>query len=492
MAIIPGYEYDLFVSYAHADNSMDEEEEGWVAQFVNRLEAALRQRLGTSQELAIFRDRTVVMANSRLQDLLTATRASAVFLAVGSPSYVAREWTRRELETFVERNNDLSRLFVVECLPLNSGDCYPRPLDDNITVRFWKPCGPRNIPMPLSLHTDREQFSTLIHTVANDIAKKLLSLRLLPRPAKREVPTMPAGYSDFTTEGKTGAKAASARKTVLLAQTTEDVEDEAEQLRSMLAQYNSEIEVLPLSGYPQGGEDFKAAVEMDLARTDVFVQLLGKRVGRTPPDLPEGYTRFQAAAAKAANVVILQWRRSDLDPESVADAGYKAMLKGETVIASGLEAFKLQILKEVRKNQRPAVHRAKSSTVFINADDKDMTFAKEVERECVKNAMTAILPMSGSSAEAESIRKDLEENLVDCDMLVFIYGDTTQNWIRGQLKFFNKVKPNRKSDPKLLAICVGPPPKPEIGISFPEAHVIDCPECWNVEGIRKLILEIGA
>jgi len=490
MAILPGYEYDLFVSYAHADNSMDEEQEGWVAQFVNRLEAALRQRLGTSQELAIFRDRSVVMANSRLPDLLTATKGSAVFLAVGSPSYVAREWTRRELETFVERNNDLSRLFVVECLPLNSGDSYPRPLDDNIRVPFWKPCGPRSIPMPLSLHSDREQFSTLIHTVANDIAKKLLSLRLLPRPAKREPPAIVAASYDSAAEGKGGAKPATDRKTVLLAQTTEDVEEEAEQLRSMLAQFDAEIEVLPVSGYPQGGEDFKAAFDADLARADVFVQLLGKRPGRTPPDLPEGYTRFQAGAAKAAEVVVLQWRRPDLDLESVADAGYKAMLKGETVIASGLEAFKLQILKEVRKNQRP-VPRAKTSTVFINADDKDMKFAKEVERECVKNALTAILPMSGSSAEAESIRKDLEENLVDCDMLVFIYGDTTQNWIRGQLKFFNKVKPNRKSEPKLLAICSGPPAKPEIGISFPDAHLIDCPNGWDLEGIRKLILEIG-
>jgi len=90
--------------------------------------------------------------------------------------------------------------------------------------------------------------------------------------------------------------------------------------------------------------------------------------------------------------------------------------------------------------------------------------AKEIERECLQHAMTTILPMGGPSSEAN--RKDLTENLTDCDVLLFIYGDTTQDWIRSQLRFFSKIKPKRESDPKLLAICSGPPPKPDIGINF--------------------------
>jgi hypothetical protein len=117
-----------------------------------------------------------------------------------------------------------------------------------------------------------------------------------------------------------------------------------------------------------------------------------------------------------------------------------------------------------------------------------MKVAKEVERTCLQNALTTILPMSGPSSEAN--RKDLAENLTDCDILVFIYGDTTPEWIRSQLKFFSKVKPKR-DDPKLLAICIGPPsPKEDIGISFPNGHVIRCPEAWNLDQIRALILEI--
>jgi len=107
----------------------------------------------------------------------------------------------------------------------------------------------------------------------------------------------------------------------------------------------------------------------------------------------------------------------------------------------------------------------------------------------VQNALTAILPATGPSSE--ETRRDLEENLIDCDVLLFFYGNTTQAWIRHQLMRFNKVRPQRESSPKLLAICSGPPPKPEIGISFPDARVIDCPTGWNIEAIKKLITELG-
>ena len=183
------------------------------------------------------------------------------------------------------------------------------------------------------------------------------------------------------------------------------------------------------------------------------------------------------------------WRHPELDPNACTDEEYKKVLTSEAVAASGLEEFKKHILGWARKpKEKGSVPR--SSTVFINADDRDLNIAKEIERECLRNELTAILPMVGPSSEA--IRRDLAESLVDCDVLVFIYGDTTQEWIRSQLRFFNKVRQNRQSNPRLMAICSGPPPKPDIGISFPDARLITCPEGWNLEPIRRLIAELAA
>jgi TIR domain len=285
--------------------------------------------------------------------------------------------------------------------------------------------------------------------------------------------------------------AATERKTVLLAQVTDDLEDEAAQVRSYLAQYKEEIGLLPAGFYPQGGEAFKSAFDRDLAHANLFVQLLGPRAGRVPPDLPKGYTRWQYERAKSEfhRIQVMQWRHPDLDPRVISDSAYKDVITAETVVVAGLETFKRQILDWARR--RPSKPpQIRPSSVFINADDKDLGIAKEVQRECLANALTAILPMTGPSSEA--IRNDLTANLIECDVLVFVYGDTTLDWIRSQLRFFNKVMPKRESPPRLLAICSGPPPKPDIGISFPNARLIECPEGWNMDGIRRLFAELNA
>ncbi len=189
---------------------------------------------------------------------------------------------------------------------------------------------------------------------------------------------------------------------------------------------------------------------------------------------------------------IMQWRHPDLDTRTIGDPVYQNILTAETVVASGLEAFKSQVLSWARRRPREprkTPSNTQSPTVFINADDKDMHIAKEIERECLRQALTTYLPMTGPSSEAN--RKDLAENLTDCDVLLFIYGDTTPDWIRSQLRFFGKVKPKREADPKLLAICSGPPAqKPDIGISIPNAHVINCTEGWDMPTIRTLLAEL--
>jgi len=494
MAIVPGFDYDLFVSYAHADDGAAEGQVGWVTQFVRQLEPALRQRLGGVEALKIFFDSRATGANYNLPELLDAARRSALFLAVGSPSYSARDWPHSELAAFVERIPDLSRLFAIECLPLSDNEQYPPPLDNHFRLAFWKASGRQQIPMTILPTFDAQEFSTLVHGLAANIRERLLSLRysvaghnIVFSPVRTEILQVatPATTRVVPPEKK--------KKTILLAQTTDDVEDEADQMRCYLSQYGDEIAVLPKCGYSQGGEAFMAAFQQDLAQADVFVQLLGRRAGRVPPDLPQGYTGFQLSAAKAAGVEIMQWRHPDLDVGGVGDVNYRTVLMAETVVASGLEAFKNEVLVRSRKRQpepRKIQSQTNSPTVFINADDKDMTIAKEIERECLQQTLIAFLPMSGPSSEAN--RRDLAENLTDCDVLLFIYGDTTQDWIRSQLRFFGKVKPKREADPKLLAICNGPPAqKPDIGITFPNAHFINCTDGWDMPKIRSLLAELA-
>ena len=107
MAIVSGFKHDLFVSYAHFDNEDDAQGVRWVSQFQVDLKNALRQRMGERPE--IFFDTRNFEAGDHVDFSVDNARHSAIFLAMLSPSYVAREFTIRELQAFCDRAAERAR-----------------------------------------------------------------------------------------------------------------------------------------------------------------------------------------------------------------------------------------------------------------------------------------------------------------------------------------------------------------------------------------------
>ena len=107
MAYVSNFTHDLFVSYAHFDNEEDAQDVRWVSRFQADLRNALRQRLG--EEAQVFFDSRSFEASDHVDFLVENARDAAVFVAVLSPSYVAREFTIKELQAFSARAPDVSR-----------------------------------------------------------------------------------------------------------------------------------------------------------------------------------------------------------------------------------------------------------------------------------------------------------------------------------------------------------------------------------------------
>lgn len=279
------------------------------------------------------------------------------------------------------------------------------------------------------------------------------------------------------------------RKCVLLAQVTDDLEEEVAQVRSYLAQYKDEVLLLPSGVYPQGGRAFKNAFESDLAQAGAFVQLLGPRPGRMDIDLPEGYTRWQFERAKSEmpRIEMMQWRRPDLDTSTISNPAYKEVVNSETVVASGLEAFKGQILAWARKRP-PKAREVRPSYVFIDAAEKDFEIAQRIREECKANNLSCHIPPRG--ATAEEIQQELEADLSECGGLIFVYGNTTVGWLLSHFRRLHRVRP-KETPPQLLALCVGPPPKPDPGVDAPNMDFIDCSQGWNMDQIRKVLAKLN-
>ena len=81
MAQIPGYDYDIFISYAHDDNDTQGESPGWVDRFHERLENWLvKQRC--FHNLEIWRDKKL-HGNTEFDDAIkNRINSSALFLAL--------------------------------------------------------------------------------------------------------------------------------------------------------------------------------------------------------------------------------------------------------------------------------------------------------------------------------------------------------------------------------------------------------------------------
>ncbi|HQZ67005.1 MAG TPA: toll/interleukin-1 receptor domain-containing protein, partial [Planctomycetaceae bacterium] len=89
--------YDLFVSYARADNAT-----GWITQFIDALQSEHRAFSG-GREFKCFFDKEDIGSldawQNRIHDSLAASR---LFLAFVSPAYFASEWCRREWRTWID------------------------------------------------------------------------------------------------------------------------------------------------------------------------------------------------------------------------------------------------------------------------------------------------------------------------------------------------------------------------------------------------------
>lgn len=461
------YEYDVFISYAHADDVRDASGKGWVEQFQEDLRAFLPQRLSGNIP-SIFFDRTEIASNHQLAKLRAAARNAAVLLAVTSPNYAARPWTREELQAFTTSNDwqdgEETRLFAIECLEPESRTAYPPPLDSHIAMPFWEKHGA--ISMPLT--AGASEYRIRINQLASDIAKKLRQIHDLPVAAPAPAPTAGPG------------------RAVLLAQATDDLEVECEQVKTYLAQFN--VAVLPAEAYPQGGEAFRSAFVQDLARARVFVQLLSASPGRRPPDMPEGYTAFQAAAAVAAGVPIMQWRSPELNLDAVTNADHRRLLSGEHVIVDSLEGFKAAVERQVNKPAPAPKSASSSSSVFIDASLDDLPLARQIQNEIEITArLTSVPELSGPP---EKVRADLEESMLDCDVLVLVNGQDAPFWVRGQLRLYNKLRGKRATPPKVLEVILDPPDNKEHGMRLAELERIRVQGALNKQALQPVLAAV--
>src|SRR2546422_11652965 len=145
MSFVPGFDHDIFISYAHRDNqSLTDGQKGWIDTFHRALEKRLRVLLGA--EANFFRD-PELKGNDYYAHVLPETlRKTAILVSIVSPQYANSEWCLKELQVFCQAAeasggvciHNKARIFKVIKIPV--------PLERSEERRVGKECRSRWSP----------------------------------------------------------------------------------------------------------------------------------------------------------------------------------------------------------------------------------------------------------------------------------------------------------------------------------------------------------
>ena len=184
MAFVPGYEHDIFVSYASVDDQpLHGTKEGWVTALIKDLRVFLNQRLGSPEAYSLWSAHQLPGHVQKTLEITNILRNTATFIVILSPGYLNSPWCQREKNDFLDmvknRVRAGSRVFVVERDRLGSEE-RPQEFADIGGYQFWvidregKPPRVLGTPEP---RPDERLYYDRLHDLGYDLIDELRRLR---------------------------------------------------------------------------------------------------------------------------------------------------------------------------------------------------------------------------------------------------------------------------------------------------------------------------
>ncbi len=460
---------DVFLSYAP-----DEDEVGWVSEFAQWLRIGLGRAIGRNDACELWTD-LKLPANARRSAAVEEKICDcAVMIIVHSNFYLESAWCRTEMSQFLEqeltrRTGTGSPVFVVETLNVERPPALKKL--DLLGKRFWymDPLTNRVHTMGFSkAERGDSRYINQIIELSEDIAAELKSQKeeksrvradagggFQIEPLVGAVPIAPLyGANSGVQRG-----ARSEGPPVYLAEVSDDVEDQRDEVKRYLIQAG--YEVLPAKRYPEDVDGFESAVRADLDRSIVYVQLLSELSGRKLEGSERRRVIVQHELAATGSKPVLIWRSRTLDQGKLTDGAYRELVENPEVMAIDLEEFKATIVERIRKALKPTLPGKKETTgqdylVFVNAAMDDFQLADRVSQELDRRSIGYVLPLR--DGQPSVIRQDLEQNLRECDGLILVFGQADALWVKTQLLQARKIIPSRNEPLRIIAVYEGPPP----------------------------------
>lgn len=454
--LVQPYEHDIFISYAHIDDTpLMAGEEGWVTEFHKALDALVKQILG--KELDIWRD-PKLQGNDYFNDtLVAAVPRAAILISIISPRYLNSEWCLKELQRFTseagsERVENKGRIFKVVKTLVDRGQ-EPSPLDQMLGYEFFLVDGTSGRPTEFRIEFGpeaKQRYLSKLYDLAYEIAETLKSLS--------------------NTAGQ--IQEAEGKRPIYLAETSSDLSEQRERVKQELRQMG--YTVLPDRPLPIQSEQLRNTVQAYLAQCSLSIHMIGENHTFIPEGEQRSIVRLQndIAAAHCKNEPLqrLIWMSPDLTPKCERQQKLVEFMQtdgnsitGADVMMTSLEELKTVIhdrINEQKKNAATETDNKKSLDIYLVCDQCDFNDTIHLSDFLYNEGHEVILPVfEGDEAQ---VREDHTDKLLSSDIVIIYQGKASDLWLSSKLRDLKKLPGFDGYKPKLANIIyAGAPATPQ-------------------------------
>lgn len=478
--IVPGFQYDLFVSYAH----QNDKPWGWVSEFIRTLEQELA---GKSRDFKLWWDPHLRSGEDFNLAIAEAISQSAVFLCVLSPAYGDSGYCKREAEEFRKQRHPafgltvgtLSRMqgiviagdFQKARWPPELRTTSPWPFYSDSVSLFSKPSAfNSDSPWVQGLWKVRDS----VWAVLDEMQKQ-----------RREGTAVERSYEITCAGADTGADTS---PTVYLAEVTDDLYRRRENLHTSLTQ-NSEVQV---SLWQDTAPPASSGLNL------LSVHLFGPYPGRPAPGADVALPILQLEAAIKANPARrpIVWLARDLQISKAETASHKQFLtslldrRGIELLRTDFEDLKDEIPGRIQQGIKAGLNASRrtlrDSIVHIwyqAGDPAPLGALKQYLQQ--KNCGISVFEYSSGQTEK------LQSRLAICDGLVVPYSCSTRTWAEDVMTEVFRMRRREERPLAFAAVEMPPPSSEQFNFEHPRVVSVHATQEGSLQEIDAFLTMLG-
>lgn len=462
-SILPGFEYDIFVSYRHNDNKYD----GWVTEFVEKLKQELDATL--KDKLSIFFDknpREGLQDTHHVDQSINTKIKSLLFIPIISQTYcdtTSFAWNKEFLVFKEESQNDkigrtiklpnansASRILPIKIHDIDMDDV--RLLENELSgalrsIDFiYRESGVnrplRPVDDEISVVGGRILYRNQINKLANAIKEVVQGIKLAERgeapivaphnlTARQIIPTT------FTTSLPSSIKVQvidRQRPSIYLAWPSSDLKEQREEMAIILQKAG--FNVLPSTDCPADDETFKKKVNEELNKCMCSLHMLSGEFGRRfESDEEVSFPQFQFMQARTridteTGFNSFVWMYPEANPIKPAQQNFIKYIRNNITrnMMFSNSGGPMQLVDDIRilmMKKDATVYDSKDTDIFFIFNQQD-----EVDAKIITDKLSLEYPVEimNIMPDSEDQYRDISSQQIPKSKLAVVYFKYAADW----------------------------------------------------------------